>query len=303
MKSSDTSRATSQQVNEKSEPPAALLPDLPLPTPPPMANIMMTSRFDLQTRGGCGYRRILSSRSTEFRSPILGRSSSVLHNAKDLPSSRQVLLPGRQFGSVHDRLGLSPLPRHKNFEDLSVRLEDFDNYKKTLSPPSKYLSKDSVLSQEIEEVNNLTHELRNKFGDCYNTAKKENEISPEYQSVCYNEHYMSDIDENEEIKQFSYGYKTSERRFSDHSERSDVQQTERSCSYNTLPTMSSFKCIKSIAPSQFVQVSRSLGSSSSIKSSDYCSPLAVKKVEFAPEFTQKIIKTPYRPVVKIAKIR
>lgn len=292
MKSSDASR--SQQVNEKCEPPTALVPDLPLPTPPPMANIMVTSRFDLQTRGGCGYRRILSSRSTEFRSPILGRTAAF----KEAPS-RQV----RQFASVHERLGLSPLPRHRNFEDLSVRLEEFDGYKKTLSPPSKYLSRDSVLSQEIEEVNNLSHELQTKFGDCYaNLARRENEVSPEYQNVCYNEHYMSDIDENEEIKQFSYGYKT-ERRFSDHSERGDVQQTERSCSYNTLPTMSSFKCIRSATPSQFVRVSRSLGSSSSIKSSDYYSPLPVKKVEFAPEFTQRIIKTPYRPVVKIAKIR
>lgn len=219
---------------EKSQSPLCL-PDLPLPTPPPMANIMVTSRFDLQTRGGCGYRRILSSRS-----PILSRAS---------------------FRPFYGSLGDNLSSRQRNFED-------FDK------GSSKYLSKDSVLSQEYEEVNSLAQELRSKFGEL-------TDGSPEYQNVYFNEHYMSDIDENEEIKEFSIGYKTPERRLSDSTDR-NLQQIGKFSSYNTLPSLSSLRHYKS-------------GSFSSVKSSD-CSPISGKE-------QVKIIKPPQRPVVKIAKIR
>lgn len=59
------------------------VPDLPLPTPPPMASLVVTSRFDLQTRGGYNYRRILNSASTEFgRSPVLGRSGGTFTSSE-----------------------------------------------------------------------------------------------------------------------------------------------------------------------------------------------------------------------------
>jgi hypothetical protein len=235
-----------------------------------MANIMMTSRFDLQTRGGCGYRRILSSRSTDFgRSPILSRA-----NFRPF------------YGSLSENLGNSPLPRHRNFEDLSRGCEDEHR--------SKYLSKDSVLSQEYEEVNTLAQELRNKFGDLSHSA----EASPEYQNVFFNEHYMSDIDENEEIKQFSCGYKTPERRLSDSTER-NLQSVGRYPSYNTLPSLSSLRHYKSPPYGHQDNVH---GSYSSMKSSDFCSPSVSKRVEFAGE-PSKVWKPPHRPVVKIAKIR
>ncbi|KAJ3649754.1 hypothetical protein Zmor_021477 [Zophobas morio] len=244
------------EPREKTQSPLCL-PDLPLPTPPPMANIMVTSRFDLQTRGGCGYRRILSSRSTEFRSPILSRAAF------------------RPFyGSLAENLGNSPLPRHRNFEELTELR-------------SKYLSKDSVLSQEYEEVNSLAQELRNKFGDFSHST----EASPEYQNVFFNEHYMSDIDENEEIKEFSFGYKPPERRLSDSTERNLQSMGRYSSSYNTLPSLSSLRHYKSPH-----------GSLSSMKSSDFCSPSVGKKADFAGEPT-RVMKPPQRPVVKIAKIR
>lgn len=240
-------------------PSSLYLPDLPLPTPPPMANIMVTSRFDLQTRGGCGYRRILSSRSTDFgRSPILGRS--------------------RAFASVSENLGNSPLPRHRNFSEFK---SEEDN-----TTPSGYLSKESILSHELEEVNYLAHELQHKFGE----LPLSNEVSPDYQNSFLNEHFISDIDENEEIKQFSYGYKTPERRLSDSTER-NLQSVGRYPSYHTLPSLSSLKHYGSL-----------YGSFSSMKSSDFCSPSNGKRAEVC-EQPAKVMKPPQRPIVKIAKIR
>lgn len=201
------------QSNEKSsgnrekEAPSSphYLPDIPLPTPPPMANIMMTSRFDLQTRGGCGYRRILSSRSTDFgpgRSPIFPRSSTFQRD-KTI------------FTHYRDRcLSLSPLPvRRTSFDNTSrPPLELPKNQKpiKEIPPKSKYLSGVSMVSEEMKEVEELRKELQKKF-----RQGKPPEVSPEYQSVYFNEHFMSDIDENEEIKEFSVGYKTPDTDVSD----------------------------------------------------------------------------------------
>ncbi|CAH0551534.1 unnamed protein product [Brassicogethes aeneus] len=270
------------------------LPDLPLPTPPPMANIMMTSRFDLNTRGGLGYRKILSSRSTEFRSPILGRSPIFLQNRPSIIKNEPLV---RQYETVTDNLGLSSLPRHKNFEDLSKRLEDFDEYRNKMPPKSKYFSRDSVLSQELEEVNNLSHDLNYKF-DAYQPHQQE--ISPEYQTVFYNEHYMSDIDENEEIKQFAIGYKTPERRYSDNSDKiiqntNDRNMYSNTNNYNTMPSLSSLRYFKS---------GQTYGSTSSIKSSDIyaTSPMLTRKFENF-EQCDRVFKHPQRPVVKEAKIR
>lgn len=234
-------------------------------------------------------------------------------------------MPSRRFGSVVEELALSPMPRHRNFEDISVRLEDFDeSFSKnrlskyqtefvesherdaeTNTGRSKYLSRDSVLSQELEEVKNLNQEINKKFqGDSHS---KSTEVSPEYQNVFYNDHYISDIDENEEIKQFICGYNTPERRYSDHSEKSCGPNPQAFNNYHTLPSLTTFKCIKSASlSSQCGHVNRTFGSNSSMKSSDYylyC-PLNVKKSDGnGNESSQKILKSPQRPVIKIAKIR
>ncbi|CAG9832496.1 unnamed protein product [Diabrotica balteata] len=284
MKPSDTSRDSPSQ--DKSHSPICM-PDIPLPTPPPMANIMMTSRFDLQTRGGCGYRRILSSRSTEFRSPLLGRSSFA-----QIQETRSPLMPVRKVSSISEKLALSPLPRHRNFEDLSKNVDERFNL--SLSDlcfqRSKYLSRDSVLSEEMEEVQMVSRELSSKF----NQPSTEN-ISPEYQSVFFNDHYISDIDENEEIKEFICGYKTPERRLSDNSEKT-YKSFERTFSCNTLPSLSSLRTNKKVSGPV-----NSFGSTSSMKSSDYlCSPLAVRKID---QFDQRsVFKSPQRTIVKIAKV-
>ncbi|KAG5899135.1 hypothetical protein JTB14_027328 [Gonioctena quinquepunctata] len=291
MKSSDSSKTPPDR-----QPHSPLcLPDMPLPTPPPMANIMMTSRFDLQTRGGCGYRRILSARSNEFRSPILSRAS--------VPQNLDYRSPilGRHHMGIVEEMGLSPLPRHRNFEDLSEWPSLSLAEKEPTPPPrSKYLSRDSLLSQELEEVQNLSRELSSKFSEPHT-----DEVSPEYQNVFYNEHYISDIDENEEIKEFFCEYNIPERRHSDHSDRGPEPSAKSFGNYNTLPSLSSSKGVKSGTQCQFGEVSRSSGSNSSIKSSDYyvCSPLTVRRVNQSDMTSKGVLKSPHRPVVKIAKIR
>lgn len=279
------------------------MPDLPLPTPPPMANLVMTSRFDLQTRGGYNYRRILNSASTEFgRSPILGRSSAF----KASESYRQ--FPTKQFGSVSEHLGRSPILRHKNYEDLS-RSTDFERLEQPFSPlsrrkryeselqkpvTSKYLSKDSVLSQELEEVRNLSKELSFKFGEPLDNSQ---------QTIFFNEHYMSDIDENDEIRDFYYGYSNSKRRNSDEAQRLINFET---VTFNTLPSLSSFKYVQpsSVSSSSSVRNREAFKESlSSLKSSDggAFSPLTDSPLDYV--HPPKVLKTPYRPVVKLAKIR
>lgn len=290
-------RATGSKENSQSP---FTMPDLPLPTPPPMANLVMTSRFDLQTRGGYNYRRILNSASTEFgRSPILGRSTTF----KTSDSYRQ--LPTRQFGSVSEHLGRSPILRHKNYEDLS-RSTEFERLEPPYSPVcvrrgdqqkpthSKYLSKDSVLSQEMEEVRYLSRELTGKFGEPLDSSQ---------QTIFFNEHYMSDIDENDEIHDFRYGYSNPKRRNSDEAQRLGSFET---VTFNTLPSLSSFKYVQpsSVSSSSSVRNRDAFKESlSSLKSSD-CgafSPLTDSPLDYL--HSPRVLKTPYRPVVKIAKIR
>lgn len=304
------------------------VPDLPLPTPPPMANLTVTSRFDLQTQGGYNYRRILNSASTEFgRSPLLGRKSAFRNAAEGFGGGLRPYggstLP-KKFGSVHEQLGHSPILRHKNYEDLSrstnfdfldrgsVSSYDLKNYESEPRRPliatssSKYFSKDSLLSQEMEEVRNLSRELSTKFGE-YNYDQRQRDYNHEQQTVFYNDHYMSDIDENEEIKEFYYGYAKQNRRNSDEIARNI--DTKKPVSYNTLPTLSSHKYCK-ISHTSASEVHREHaevfeGSLSSFKSSDFCgySPEIGSDNDYYQEQAAKIMKTPYRPVVKIAKVR
>lgn len=296
-------RATSSRESSQSP---FTMPDLPLPTPPPMANLVMTSRFDLQTRGGYNYRRILNSASTEFgRSPVLGRSSAF----KASESYRQ--FPTKQFGSVSEHLGRSPILRHKNYEDLS-RSIDFERLEQPFSPlsnrkryesevlkptHSKYLSKDRALSQELDEVRQLSRELSKKFGDHRNET-----VDDSQQTIFFNEHYMSDIDENDEIQEFFYGYSDPKRRNSDEAQK----LTFETVTFNTLPSLSSFKYVQpsSVSSSSSVRNREAFKESlSSLKSSD-CgafSPLTDSLLEYL--HSPKILKTPYRPVVKLAKIR
>lgn len=296
-------RATSSRESSQSP---FTMPDLPMPTPPPMANLVMTSRFDLQTRGGYKYRRILNSASTEFgRSPILGRSSTF----KASESYRQ--FPTRQFGSVSEHLGKSPILRHKNYEDLS-RSIDFEKLEQPFSPissrkrydsellkptHSKYLSKDAMLSLELEEVKNLSKELNSKFGD-YTSETGDNS----QQTIFFNEHYMSDIDENDEVQDFFYDYSGPKRRNSDETQKLSFETV----TFNTLPSLSSFKYVQpsSISSSSSVRNREAFKESlSSLKSSDCSafSPLVDSPLDYL--YPPKVLKTPYRPVIKIAKIR
>lgn len=284
------------------------MPDLPLPTPPPMANLVMTSRFDLQTRGGYNYRRILNSASTEFgRSPILGRSTAF----KASESYRQ--FPNvHQFGSVSEHLGRSPILRHKNYEDLSRSTTDFERLEQPFSPlsnrkrydsehlkptqHSKYLSKDSLLSQELEEVRNLSKELTSRYEDYESTDNAQ-------QTIFFNEHYMSDIDENDEVQTFYYGYLDPKRRNSDETPK----LTFETVTFNTLPSLSSFKHVQpsSVSSCSSVRNREAFKESlSSLKSSD-CGTFS-SVIDSPMDYlvhSPKILKTPYRPVVKIAKVR
>ncbi|CAG9861430.1 unnamed protein product [Phyllotreta striolata] len=266
MKSSERSKDLSNYHQEKSLSPLCM-PDLPLPTPPPMANIMMTSRFDLQTRGGCGYRRILSSRSAEFRSPLLGRANFAQ------------CFEGKGFAEASP----PPLPRHRNLEDLSANLDGFADGKAELAGSrSKYLSRDSVLSEELEEVQMISREISCKFN---------RELSPEYQSVFYNDHYISDIDENEEIKEFLCGYKTPERRLSDHSDRTYCDKSYTNTS--TLPASFSYK------------TNKKYGHVNSAISSNYYipSPVPIRSTAVFDDSHATVFKNPQKTIVKIAKIR
>lgn len=303
----------SPRFRRTSDSPRFNVPDLPIPTPPPMANLMMTSRFDLQTRGGYNYRRILNSASTEFgRSPILGRTSAFRSIEDSYCTPRQsnsgCTLPNRTFGSASEHLGRSPILRHKNYEDLSRSIDfeflepqyaytaprQFESAFRPLSSSSKYLSKDSVLSQELEEVKNLSRELNCKFCDPVFDDPKYSEQP----NVFYNDHYMSDIDENEEVTQFCYGYEQPARR---HSDTDRTANTEKlSVSYNTLPSIKYARthCEQFGSPVHKQEVLR--GSFSSFKSSDYgVSPGAIDGAAPPP----KIMKSPHRTIVKIAKIR
>lgn len=332
MKSSDSCRPNS---NRDEVPHSSMyLPDIPLPPPPPMANIMVTSRFDLPTRGGCGYRRILNSRSTEFRSPILSRSNLSLNQTYRSPLTTKRFGSEKDYGSplsprkfeqdfkystltkkpinefqdyrspqTMKRLNvehiptesplMSPLYRNKNFEDLSRtldpqqfrRIPDEERY----TPRSQCPSTDSVFSQEIEEIDSGSSEMRNRTSESYS-----NEISPDYQNVFYNEHYISDIDENEEIKEFLCAYN---RRLSEHSD-TKPSPSFKYFSYNTLPSKHySF-------PGDTL---RSYGTNSSMKSSEYYYQVSEKKPRKSTEsvhmFGNAIMKSPYRTVVKLAKIR
>lgn len=327
MKSSDSCRSTPTKDELHH---TMYLPDIPLPTPPPMANIMVTSRFDLPTRGGFGYRRILSSRSTEFRSPVLTRSN-LSHNQiyrsplttrrfgseKDAASSssmRSDTLPLRKSVPPQDCLSpvsrrrqdyqsppsenpcISPLYRNQNFEDLS-RIAGPQNFRRISEndfdiSTVQCLSVDSVFSHENEEVDSISSEIRNRTSESYS-----NDISPDYQNVYYNEHYISDIDENEEIKEFACGYNAPERRYSDHSD-TKKSPSFKYFGYNTLPSKHySFP----------IDTRRSYGSNSSMKSSDYNQYAPQKNhrksLESLNVFGNAVVKSPYRPIVKIAKIR
>lgn len=208
----------------------------------------------------------------------------------------------KSFGSVNENLGRSPILRHKNYEDLSRSIDfDFDrgfcSIRNDFKPNntrsgSKYLSKDSLLSQEMEEVRNLSRELTSKFGEYQVDICDTN---PD-QTIFYNDHYMSDIDENEEIKEFCYGY-SKPRRKSDEVDRH--LETRKSASYSTLPSFNSFKyrTFPCTSPSSMRIAGETFKeSTSSFKSSDYYG-------ESPEELQAKVLKTPHRPVVKLAKIR
>lgn len=74
------------------------MPDLPLPTPPPMANIISTSRL--------GYRRILTNRNAavESRSPRLGGRSYSM----DFSSRFDAPMYDQSYGGTFGQIGSRP---------------------------------------------------------------------------------------------------------------------------------------------------------------------------------------------------
>lgn len=346
--------------------------DAPIPTPPPMADLQMTSRLDYPSR-----RRLLNSLSSDFgRSPLLSRTNAFgtrasigRNNLSDLRytgscytlhSYEKLRSPMCGRKNVHfDLTGSSKLRRSVNsvcggagadaggssgsFREYFPRYEqeprrgfetwsmprqssmDFpkrseklvmgssfvtfgkvsntkssrkDRGKKSETKSrSKYISSDSDLHREYKEVNDLSMELHGQFRKC---SKVIPQGSTSQRDAVFKEHYISDIDENEEIKQFCYGY--TDRRYSDTIKTSYPERM--SPGFRTLPAMSSFKDI-SASQSSACDKSETVDSSfSSLKSSEFEGP--------SPSFSQasdgelqpaKVLKSPCRTVVKLAKIR
>ena len=340
--------------------------DAPIPTPPPMADLQMTSRLDYPSR-----RRLLNSLSSDFgRSPLLSRTNAFgtrasvgRNNLSDLRhtgscytlhSYEKLRSPMTGRKNVHfDLTGSSKLRRSVNsvcgggssssFREYFPRYEqesrrgyetwsmprqssmDFpkrceklvmgssfvtfgkvsntkssrkDRAKKVDKKlKSKYISSDSDLHREYKEVNDLSVELQGQFKKC---SKVIPQGSTSQRDAVFKEHYISDIDENEEIKQFCYGY--ADRRYSDTIKTSYPERI--SPGFRTLPSMSSFKDT-SASQSSACDKSETVGSSfSSLKSSEFEGP--------SPCFSQtsdeglqpaKVLKSPRRTVVKLAKIR
>lgn len=247
--------------------PPSCLSDLPIPPPPPMTNLFVTSRFDLHGLGGYGFRRTLSSdvmMGLSAASPYLARKKSLLAAGLSRCSSGELL-----------------------------------------SKPSKYLA-DSDLSKEMEEVEALTKEIMSKYSSLNEYSMKESDsglveeeqlpspkemvsryvsTTPEaFPSSTYcQDHYISDIDENEEVKRFFVSY--------------EARSVSATSSFSPLPrnSMASFQGV--------VQGGEEYRESwSSVKSSDCgsSSPLTGRRDELAHS---EVWKSPSRPVVKLARIR
>ncbi|KAF5305132.1 hypothetical protein FQA39_LY09394 [Lamprigera yunnana] len=251
--------------------PPSCLADLPIPTPPPMANLFMTSRFDFPTRGGYSFRRLLNSTSiNNFEGSHMLNFGETLYNRSN-----------KSFGGT-------PI--------LSRRSVCSSEYSTDKEKRSKFFSTPFDLSKELEEVQNLSQELQKNY-DYKNIDETDSAIldnSYANQNAHYNDHYISDIDENEEVKQFCYSYDVSEQKYLSESEK---------CTFSslTLPLTSSVKLRsgKVISPQSAYGFRDSL---SSLKSSDFSggSPMLGRVCDNS--YTQKIVKTPMRPVVKIARI-
>lgn len=214
----------------------------------------------------------------------------------------------------------------------------------SIQQKSKYLSRNSLIFDELEEVRALNKELQKKHvGESAEEnisrilgGSSNSETSPEYYSVFLNEHYISDIDENEEIKEFLCGYKVPERRYQTlylttlttnllykmfFTRYSD--QYKEVNKFNQPPTGSSTlpsnykgkKCSKKSSKHSPTQkkhilkkqlcefaVSGTAGDYYAFVPSQVTASNA-KKVEFSGDSTGKVIKSPYRTVVKLAKIR
>ncbi|KAK4883849.1 hypothetical protein RN001_000120 [Aquatica leii] len=254
--------------------PPSYLADLPIPTPPPMANLFMTSRFDLPPRGGYSFRRLLNSNSTSNF-----EASHMLHFGETL------------YNRSNKSYGGTPILPRKNVYSTEYITEK--------EKRSKFFSTSSDLSKELEEVQNLSEGLQKHFGSCKDIDEVDCGGVLDHRSsqqIYCNDHYISDIDENEEVKQFCYSYDVSEQKYFSENEK---------CAYSsrTLPLAPSVKFSRSskvISPQSAYGFRDSL---SPLKSSDFSggSPLFGRVCDNS--YTEKIVKTPMRPVVKIAKIR
>ena len=236
--------------------------DLPIQTPPPMADLAMTSRLRLAP----------SLSISEFgRSPLLSRTTAFGTNFSTRKNHPTTTFTASRFMTLEDvRVNIDVVPPHG----------------------SKYL-KDNDLARELEEVKNLSYELQTKFPETLNASSS---------NIYFNEHYISDIDENEELAEFSH------RRYSDSPSQCDKFFVPE---YKTLQTR--LKVHKSMRMPSPILVKRH-DSLSSFKSSEWgggsggyggASPLSAigKKLEFELAPTPKVLRSPCRAVVKIANVR
>lgn len=295
--------------------------DMPVPTPPPMHDLFTTTRYDFPNRGGggYGYRRLLTSHSTDFgHSPILSRSNTWLGSSQNLPTHNVTSNTSKYLR--HDQIYHSPYPIRRNYHETPrckfgsmeidkkskdsrkqkkfANVQEFENYMQerfqiTQTKPNKYLHDHQQLSKEMEEVQNLSQELKTKYQDT-----KEPRAPNEDQRLYCNDHYISDIDENEEIKQFCFGFPT--RRYSDI--HPNQEKTFQASSYKTLPLKKNSHVAVSPAVSIPIQTNDERDSFSSMKSSEFGdSPEKDHRVSSAT--STKILKSPQKTIVKIAKIR
>lgn len=297
MRASESVPSTPRAKERTMRPPSCLA-DLPIPTPPPMANLFMTSRFDLPTRGAYSFRRLLHSGSSEF-----GRPSSTIGRSGSFETSLRFddgLYTNRNDERTRSYGGTPVLTRRllPQCPDYFVNRQEITDYKK--EKRKKYFSTDSDLSRELEEVQALSKELHKSFGEFSEDLEETENTSTFYKNSFYNDHYISDIDENEEVKKFCFSYDVTEQK-SSNSERSSFTSTSR-----TLPLTPSARFSKSESgPSpQYTHKSDGFrGSLSSLKSSDFGEGNSLFGKISDPSYSQRILKTPIRPVVKIAKIR
>lgn len=282
----------------------ARLADLPIPTPPPMADLQVSRRFDYALR------------RPDFRSPLLSRTQAFgttfsnrrehenfykIRREVSLHQLRRDIHPQINPPQVVDTVGqkirdLRKVHSSRTLDDVSsCGMLDFTsdlnlNFDQVQNQNSKYLHKDNDLTQELEEVKQISNELRQKFcGENQNLLRYTHD-DPQ-QTIYFNEYYMSDIEEDCDAMDFD-PMQVQHRRYSDSSQISGSH-------------MSTIKIHRSMRMPSPILVRRGEHDSlSSLKSSEFAGSPSAKKLGFNLELSApNVLKSPCRTVIKIAKIR